>query len=555
MKNLDITKEPVDSCVIVRSEKVDGVKLLYRGYAYKRNRVDSPKYWICCKEKCKDRLIVDGFDAKSLLDTNKGKPVTLLVENTIKLTEKFESKHLNHFPDTDLMLCEKVKSLIYEEAMETTEDPREIVKKVYGALAENETSQALMSKSETITKQINQLRARKLDRKADPITLKTLVLSDKDKLDGRQKNFLIYDQFQPKVSTSNASESDDDEECDEDDDDDEEYEDDQLDYKNRIIIFATDLALQYLSTCLIWSVDGTFDSAPTHFKQVFTVNGVKGGKCVPCVFALLCNKRQHSYSVVFEAIRKHVLNQPKAINTDFEKAILNAIQSNFPSTKIYGCYFHLASNLWKNVQKKGLCSQFIRNSKFQIAFNRLKCLPFVHLRHIFLVFELLRKESGEEFQPILDYFEKYYLGLKKDPNSKLRIKPTYPPLFWNVYDRVECKAARSNNQIEAWHKHFNGSINSYPTISKFIANLKEEMLTYEGTLSQVGMGELAVPPAAERRKAMRIEHVHSEYHLYENDLLKYLTNMLRAINNEELEKETIVLSNYKEVDIEKVEIF
>ena len=37
---------------------------------------------------------------------------------------------------------------------------------------------------------------------------------------------------------------------------------------------------------------------------------------------------------------------------------------------------------------------------------------------------------------------------------------------------------------------------------------------------------------------MRIEHVHSEYHLYENDLLKYLTNMLRAINNEELEKET-----------------
>jgi hypothetical protein len=81
------------------------------------------------------------------------------------------------------------------------------------------------------------------------------------------------------------------------------------------------------------------------------------------------------------------------------------------------------------------------------------------------------------------------------------------------------------------------------------------MLTYEGTLTQVGMGELAVPTAAERRKAMRIEHVHSEYHLYENDLLRYLTNMFRAINNEELEKETIILSNYKEVDIEKVEHF
>jgi hypothetical protein len=90
-------------------------------------------------------------------------------------------------------------------------------------------------------------------------------------------------------------------------------------------------------------------------------------------------------------------------------------------------------------------------------------------KFVFKCFEKLKEECEENFYPILEYFEKYYLGLKKTPNSKFRVNTRFAVSFWNLYDRVKvkCHAARSNNQIEAWHKHFNESINSHPTISKF----------------------------------------------------------------------------------------
>ena len=43
-----------------------------------------------------------------------------------------------------------------------------------------------------------------------------------------------------------------------------------------------------------------------------------------------------------------------SFSTDFEKAILNAVQIVFPGVKLYGCYFHFSQNLWRNVQTKGL---------------------------------------------------------------------------------------------------------------------------------------------------------------------------------------------------------
>jgi hypothetical protein len=70
-------------------------------------------------------------------------------------------------------------------------------------------------------------------------------------------------------------------------------------------------------------------------------------------------------------------------------------------------------------------------------------------KFVFKCFELLEPNSDSNFKPILDYFEKYYLGEKISPTSNSRKKPFYQVNVWNLYERVLCHAARSNNQIEA----------------------------------------------------------------------------------------------------------
>lgn len=48
---------------------------------------------------------------------------------------------------------------------------------------------------------------------------------------------------------------------------------DNMDFQNRIVIFATPGNLNFLRLCESWYMDGTFDITPPLFKQVYTIHG------------------------------------------------------------------------------------------------------------------------------------------------------------------------------------------------------------------------------------------------------------------------------------------
>lgn len=60
---------------------------------------------------------------------------------------------------------------------------------------------------------------------------------------------------------------------------------------NRIIVFGTKANLEHLANNPHWYADGTFDTAPVLFKQVFTLHVIIGGYIVPMVYALLPDKK------------------------------------------------------------------------------------------------------------------------------------------------------------------------------------------------------------------------------------------------------------------------
>ncbi|RNA04161.1 hypothetical protein BpHYR1_007434 [Brachionus plicatilis] len=73
-----------------------------------------------------------------------------------------------------------------------------------------------------------------------------------------------------------------------------------------------------------WYADGTFDISPTFFKQVYSLHVIKNGTTVPCIFAMLANKKQSTYKKMFKMIESDIENKPKSINMDFEQAAINA---------------------------------------------------------------------------------------------------------------------------------------------------------------------------------------------------------------------------------------
>lgn len=92
--------------------------------------------------------------------------------------------------------------------------------------------------------------------------------------------------------------------------------------------------------------------------------------------------------------------------------------------KIYGCYFHFNQNLWKHFQKIYGRSQY--KGKLKNFYRYLQALAFVPLQDVVYAFELLQVKAPAEFSPMLDYLEKYYIGLKNPKNLNQRKVPTFP---------------------------------------------------------------------------------------------------------------------------------
>ena len=67
----------------------------------------------------------------------------------------------------------------------------------------------------------------------------------------------------------------------------------------RIFIFASDFGLQFLYECDHWYTDATFKVCPKVFYRVYPVHGQQRGRIFPCVFGLLPNKTEATYTRFF----------------------------------------------------------------------------------------------------------------------------------------------------------------------------------------------------------------------------------------------------------------
>ena len=123
------------------------------------------------------------------------------------------------------------------------------------------------------------------------------------------------------------------------------------------------------------------------------------------------------------------------------------------------------------MQQIGLQRRYQDDADFALLVRHIPALAFVPLPHPIEAFESLEDIIPDEMVPLLDYFERTYIG------RRLRVRrrdPLYSHDFWNVHGRVINGDPRTNNKVEGHHNLINQTLSiQHPTIWKFIGALKQ----------------------------------------------------------------------------------
>ncbi|CAF3096591.1 unnamed protein product, partial [Rotaria sp. Silwood2] len=137
--------------------------------------------------------------------------------------------------------------------------------------------------------------------------------------------------------------------------------------KEKLLIFATDWSLSFLSTCSRWHSDGTFRVTPLLFEQVYVICGFSEGFMIPCVYSLTTRKDETAYTKIFRHIialgesRQGVCMNPTSLTCDFETAAIKAFKIIFPAARVKLCFFHFSQSLWRKIVDCSMSSYFIRS--------------------------------------------------------------------------------------------------------------------------------------------------------------------------------------------------
>jgi hypothetical protein len=274
---------------------------------------------------------------------------------------------------------------------------------------------------------------------------------------------------------------------------------------NRLIIFASQMCLRLLAGSDNWFCDGTFKVCPDVFYQLYTIHALVNGRVFPCVYGLLPNKTQNTYSRFFNEVwRSSILlidpnaSVPLEMLFDFEIGAQNAARTVFNGIDVKGCFFHLCSSIWKHVVDLGMKDLYINDPEFALHVRMISAIAFVPPANVIQAFEDLSDDIRNLYNgtvgigQLLDYFEDNYIGRFR------RNAPRTPPLFaidlWNMYHRTVDELPRTNNSVEGWHRGFQARVSaSHPIIWKFIDVLKNSHSLNRVNILQAVNGHAAPP--------------------------------------------------------------
>ncbi|CAF1202206.1 unnamed protein product [Rotaria sp. Silwood1] len=252
-------------------------------------------------------------------------------------------------------------------------------------------------------------------------------------------------------------------------------------------------------------MDGTFKTVPTLFRQLYSIHAPPGrnvnSRIVPLVYALMSVKSETLYQRLFQELNEWAEEnglelKPDFVLTDFEKASINAVKSEFPSAKSKGCHFHLGHNVYRQIQDAELTKKACKRSDFGLLIRHIPALAFLRPLEIPDGFDAVKTLLPSDAEPIIQWFENNYVcGRVKRTfrnGTVQRHDSLHPPEMWSVFDNTEFAFSRSQNKVEAWHRRWETLI-ARPHVGIFtmIKQIQKKQNQVEMAIEQSMRGESA----------------------------------------------------------------
>lgn len=332
-----------------------------------------------------------------------------------------------HPADIAGVLAKKATEKIKKRAKRNDDNPAAVVANTINVAS---PVAARLPKPISLARTIQRIRAKEQINFNNPPALADLVIPEIYKLTTKDETFLLHD---------SGGEDD------------------------RYLIYATQKNLEVLAECKQWLGDGTFKAVPQIFQQLYTLHGLKDGKCLPLVYILTPNKTKELYIDMLQVLQQHnPQRKPKKMMIGFESGFESAFLHCFPRAKVSGCFFHFGQCLWRSVQKCGLQSLYNEDVEFSFNVRLLMALSSIPEPDVIAAFEeLIACSYYDDHEPVLaeliDYFEKTWIGSSKT-NRRRRVQPKFELEMWNHYQSVINDDIRTNNSVEGWHNSFNTKV-------------------------------------------------------------------------------------------------
>ncbi|CAF0869389.1 unnamed protein product [Rotaria sordida] len=183
---------------------------------------------------------------------------------------------------------------------------------------------------------------------------------------------------------------------------------------NRIILFATDEQLRTLFTCSHILLDGTFDSSPPHFDQIYSIHGIRNDHNFVCAIAVLGGRSGIIYKELFSILTQHAhrLNlqfRPSKISSDFEPALVKTVAAELPNTRHVGCNFHFVKAVYRQIQQLDLTTVYRDDEAARSTARQLMALALIPVEKLEDAFEQIASEAPHSIEPLIKYFNGYWM--------------------------------------------------------------------------------------------------------------------------------------------------
>ena len=251
-------------------------------------------------------------------------------------------------------------------------------------------------------------------------------------------------------------------------------------------------------------MDATFRTAPQPYEQMFNILGDIQGRVVPLVTALMIHRTIGHYREVFQVLKRKVTRvtrqqwDPAAALMDFEHALIIAVETELPTTRVEGCYFHFNQSLWRHIQELGLSRGYRDDERLRHVLRKVMAIGFLPTPLVRNNFALLRNARRtrrliQNYATLNEFFA-YVQNTYIDGNFRIPI--------WNVYDKnMDC---RTNNNVESFHRAWNNRVGvRHPNFWIYVRHLKDMQASTESSIAAMRRGGL---PTRRARRWRQLEN-------------------------------------------------